>query len=131
MNRNIKPLARSLAISLALTGGFGFALAQGNTPAGSADAPGNGQAVFKVLLENEKVLVYENIFAPGDAIPSQFRAHRVVQYLDSGTLRRTMADGTTGDRVVQPGEVAWVEAGTFSVTNIGGTTVRVVVTELK
>jgi len=131
MNGRSNSLARLLAVTLALTAGFGVALAQSNPPAGAANAPVIGQAAVKVLLENDKVLVYEIIYAPGDVRPSQFYAHRVIQFLDSGTLRRTLADGTTADVVFKAGAVAWVEAGTFSVTNVGGTTVRVVITELK
>ncbi len=131
MNIGPKSLSRLLIITLALTAGFGVAMAQTSPPAGSPDAPVKGQGVVKVLLENDKVLVCEFIYAPGDLIPSRNFAHRVIQFLDSGTLRRIMADGKTGDVVFEAGKVVWAEAGTFAVSNIGRTAVRVITTELK
>ncbi len=87
----------------------------------------------KVLLENDKVRVYEVAFKPGAEntnIPSS--SYRVVRYLKGGTLQRTYADGKKQNVSLKAGQVTFGEPGqAYSTKNIGKTEVLLYVVQLK
>jgi len=63
------------------------------------------QAETKVLLDNDKVRVYEARFKPGAERPSVERPYRIVRALTDGTMQRIYADGTTETLEWKAGEV--------------------------
>ena len=67
-----------------------------------ADAP---KAVTRVLLENDKVRVYETTFAPGAEARGSARPYRISRALTDGTLQRIFADGRTDIVQWKAGEV--------------------------
>jgi hypothetical protein len=89
--------------------------------------------VTKVLLENDKVKVYETIYKPGDVnttIPAG--SIRIVRTLKGGTLLRTYADGTTKPVVLKTGAVQYIEAGpAYTTKNTGKTVIQTYVVQLK
>ena len=93
-----------------------------------------GMATRKVLLDNDKVQVFEVQFKPGDenkAIPSS--SFRVVRALKGGTLIRTYADGKTENVEYKTGEVKLNEPTktTFTAKNVGKTDIELYVVVLK
>lgn len=87
-----------------------------------------GKATVKVLLENDKVLVYETTFKPGDESQSIARPYRVIRTLSGGTLLRTYADGKTEKIEDKAGDTR--QSGpdaAYSAKNIGKTTIHVYV----
>ena len=86
-----------------------------------------------VLLENDKVRVYEITQKPGEentAIVSI--SFRIVRVLKGGTLQRTHADGKKDTVVHEPGEVWMNQPGTGYISkNIGTTDYQVYVVQLK
>ena len=93
-------------------------------PAAKAE---KGKATIKVLLENDKVRVYETTYKPGDVnveIPSSF--YRVNRTLRDGTIERTYADGKKEKLELKAGTVRFLQpakagAPTYTVKNIGNT----------
>ena len=60
---------------------------------------------LKVLLENDKVRVYEARSKPGAESEMRERPFRVIRYLTNATILRTNADGTTETVKRKAGEV--------------------------
>ena len=93
-----------------------------------------GAANLTVLAENDKLLVFEVQYKPGEenkAVPSS--SFRVVRALKGGTLMRTYADGKTQNVEWKTGEVRIVEPDktAYSAKNIGKSDVHLYVVVLK
>jgi len=128
MRRMIRLVASVLVPAFILTAAVAqSAAAQDMAKAAMAPAV-KGKATVKVLLENDKVLVYETTFKPGDESASIARPYRIIRTLSGGILLRTYADGKTEKIVDKPGDTR--ESGpdaAYSAKNIGKTTIRVYV----
>lgn len=91
-----------------------------------------GKAVQKVLLDNDKVRVFEVTFKPGDEGENIARPYRINRALKGGTLQRTYADGKTEKVEWKTGEVRAVGPDpAFTPKNIGKTEVVLYVMVLK
>jgi hypothetical protein len=96
-----------------------------------------GQSTVKVLLDNDKVRVFERTYKPGDMnveVPSS--SYRVNRTLKGGTLERTYADGKKEKFEVKAGTVRFLEpakgaGGKYTVQNVGNTEVVSFVIVLK
>ena len=99
-------------------------------PAAKAE---KGKITVKVLHENDRVRVTENTSKPGDVGPSVVRGHRVVRWLQGGTVMRTYADGKTETIERKTGEVAVgaPEKQAWSIKNVGKTTIVTYVVVIK
>ena len=103
-------------------------------PAAKAE---KGKSALKVILENDKVRVFQRTYKPGDLneeVPSS--SNRVVHTVKGGTLERTFADGKKEKYDVKNGEVRYLEAaktpgGKYTVKNVGKTEIVNVVVLLK
>ncbi len=88
-----------------------------------------GTVTRKEVTKNEKVRVYEVIFKPGDEAPSIERPFRVIRALRGGTFQLTYPDGKKETSRFKNGEVRLAERATYSVKNIGKTTVHLYIVE--
>jgi len=96
-------------------------------PAVAQDKAKGGKATMKVLLENDRVKVYETTYKPGDVnteVPSSF--HRINRTLQGGTIERTYKDGKKEKLELKAGTVRFLDpakpgAPTYTVQNIGKT----------
>ena len=81
-----------------------------------ATKPGFSTAL---LLDNDKVRVFEATWKPGSESPSAKRPPRVVRVTTGGTLSYVYADGRIEKITKKTGEVYYVDADTvaFSVRN--------------
>src|SRR5262245_52259316 len=80
------------------------------SPAVAQDKSKGGKATMKVLIENDRVKVYETTYKPGDVnveVPSAF--HRVNRTLRDGTIERTYADGKKERLDLKAGTVRFLE----------------------
>jgi hypothetical protein len=86
-----------------------------------------GKPTMKVLIENDKVKVWETTYKPGDVntevASSSYRVNRTLQ---GGTIERTYADGKKEKLELKAGVVRYLEpakpgAPTYTVQNIGKT----------
>lgn len=84
-----------------------------------------------VKLENADVRVIEGVLEPGDK--EQIHSHPAfVTYVIAGArIRNHFADGKVVEAELKTGEVLWREPQTHWVENIGTTTLRFIVVELK
>lgn len=93
-----------------------------------------GRATPKVLLENDKVRVFEVTFKPGAenvSVPSS--SYRVVRALKGGTIQRIYADGKTEKVDWKTGQVRMNEpsAQKYTAKNIGKNDIVLYVVVLK
>jgi predicted metal-dependent enzyme (double-stranded beta helix superfamily) len=90
-------------------------------------------ATQRVLLENDKVRVYEVTFKPGaenTSVPSS--SSRIVRALKGGTIQRTYADGKKENVIYKAGQVRLNEPSpAFTSKNIGKTDIRLYIVMLK
>jgi hypothetical protein len=132
MKRFIRTFASVLVPAFILAGvASSPAMAQEKMKEAKAE---KGQATRKVLLENDKVQVFEVTFKPGDenkAVPSS--SYRVLRALSSGTIQRTYAEGKTEKVEYKTGDVRMNEPSkqTYTAKNIGKTDVVLYVVVLK
>ena len=95
-------------------------------PAAKAE---KGKSTMKVLLDNDKVRVFERTYKPGDVneeVPSS--TFRVIRTLKGGTIERTYADGKKEKMEFKTGTVRFLEpakgaGGKYTVKNVGNTEV--------
>ena len=86
--------------------------------------------ITKVLLENDKVLVIESTFLPGDVSRADRKA-RANYYVKDGKLERTSKDGKKEVVERKAGTALWLGADSDVVKNIGKTTFVVIGVQLK
>ena len=95
------------------------------------DALKVGPNTHRKLLENDRVRMLEVTFAPGDSIGFHSHPDHAVYAVTAGTLRVTTADGKTQVAALKAGDPIWFPAVTHAAKNIGTTTLKLVVVELK
>lgn len=85
-----------------------------------------------LLVENDRVKVYEGRFKPGDKSAKMAdRPPRVEFALTDGQMRHHYPDGKTEDVAWTAGEVKWSERATYRQENVGKTEFRIRVVQLK
>jgi hypothetical protein len=87
--------------------------------------------VYKPVLENARVCVFEAHFAPGDKAAWHEQPDHVVRALTDASLRLKLPDGKTMDIAPRAGETMWMEAGPHEAVNTGTNVARLLVVELK
>ncbi|MBI3538111.1 MAG: cupin domain-containing protein [Chloroflexi bacterium] len=87
--------------------------------------------VYKVVLDNERVRVFDVRFKPGDKAVMHGHPDHVVYVLTDGTNRLKFPDGTSKDFDLKAGSALWIPAGPHETTNVGKTDVKLLVFELK
>lgn len=102
----------------------------------AAQAPAQDPVVVnpktvRVTLENERVRVLEAVLQPGDR--EQLHSHPASVYyvVEGGRVRNHAADGTVTESEVVAGQVVYREPVTHWAENIGTTTLRIVLIELR
>ena len=85
----------------------------------------------KVLLENDQVRVLYVEYKPGETAPWHSHPNHVVYALTDGKLEITDKDKPANVIKLKAGEAVFMPAVTHMVKNIGSTTLKIVVTEMK
>jgi beta-alanine degradation protein BauB len=85
----------------------------------------------KVLLENDQVRVLQVEFAPGESTAWHSHPDHVVYALTEGKLEITDKDKPASVITIKAGDTMFLPAVTHMAKNIGTTTIKLVVTELK
>jgi quercetin dioxygenase-like cupin family protein len=85
----------------------------------------------KVILENEKVRVIELEFAPGDVVPWHKHPDHLAYALTDGKLEITDQGKPSVVAEIKAGNAIYLTAVTHMAKNIGTTTFKLIVTELK
>lgn len=85
----------------------------------------------KVLLENDQVRVLQIEFAPGETAVWHQHPNHVIYALTDGKLEITDKGKPANVLDIKAGDAMYLPAVTHMAKNIGTTTVKLVVTELK
>lgn len=99
--------------------------------ASGQDAPMANPSTVHVTLENERVRVLESALPPGAKEKIHSHPACVVYVIEGGKFRNHAVDGTTTESELETGATLYREAVTHWTENIGTTTIRVVLVELK
>lgn len=89
-----------------------------------------GPEIYKTILENENVRLFEVHFKPGDKIGVHSHPDHLAYILSGGTLKLIYPD-TAVVVEAENGACFWIPAESHAAENIGGTDVRVLVLDLK
>jgi urease gamma subunit len=91
-----------------------------------------GQYTVKTLTENERVLVRDVIYRPGDTGPMQSRDGMIIYHITNSTVERTFADGSKQVVVHKAGDAEIInEKRPYSTKNIGKNTNHLIAVTLK
>jgi quercetin dioxygenase-like cupin family protein len=118
-----------MRISVALTAALMLASA-GSLRA--QDAPTANPKTIHVTLDNEHVRVFEATLPPGWKENVHSHPTSIVYVIVGGTVRNHLPDGTTSDPITMTaGQTLYRDPITHWNENIGTTTIRLIVVELK
>ncbi|MDT8321779.1 MAG: cupin domain-containing protein [Xanthomonadales bacterium] len=88
--------------------------------------------MYSVLLENEHVRVVEYRIEPGQKEPWHTHPAKAMYVIEGGRLKITLPDGTSFVADEEAGKAHWMGAvGRHYGENVGDTTVRIVMVEVK
>lgn len=99
--------------------------AQGPDPAVVANE------VYHLILENERVRVFDVQFKPGAEAIMHWHPDHVVYVLADYTLDLRLSDGSTPRVPLKAGQVIWMQSGSHAAKNIADTEGHAIVVELK
>jgi hypothetical protein len=88
-------------------------------------------ATIKLRLENSRVRVLEATLKPGDKEKTYSHPAYVIYVIEGGRVRTHGTDGTATEADFKTGDVIYREAVTHWAENIGKTTIRLELVELK
>jgi quercetin dioxygenase-like cupin family protein len=108
-----------------------FILANGATATNAQDPAIVNAKNLKVTLDNPRVRVMEATLKPGDKEQMHSHPSYVVYVIEGGKVRNHGADGTTSESTFTPGQTIYRDPVTHWSENIGTTTIKTLVIELK
>ena len=82
-------------------------------------------------LENPRVRVLQTVIKPGEKEETHSHPAYVVYVIEGGKFRNHATDGTVTDGELKTGDVIYRDAVTHWAENIGQTTIKLVLVELK
>jgi mannose-6-phosphate isomerase-like protein (cupin superfamily) len=100
-------------------------------PLRAQDVAAVNPGTIKVTIDNVHVRVMEATLGPGVKEHMHSHPRSVVYVIVGGTVRNHAADGSTSDVSYAAGQTLYREPVTHWAENIGTTTVRLIVVELK
>ena len=86
---------------------------------------------IRVKLENARVRVLEATLEPGDKEQMHSHPAYVIYVIEGGKVRNHSADGKTNETELKAGDVIYRDPLTHWAENIGTTTMRMILVELK
>ena len=86
---------------------------------------------LKVTLDNPRARVMEATLKPGDKEQIHSHPSYIVYVIEGGKVRNHNADGSTSESTFTPGQTIYREPVTHWSENVGTTTIRTLVIELK
>jgi quercetin dioxygenase-like cupin family protein len=105
---------------------------RGDTTVSSGQDPVTVNAkTIAVKLDNPRVRVFDVTLKPGEKENIHSHPAYVVYVLEGGKVRNHAADGSVAEAEFKAGEVFYREPVTHWAENIGNTTLKVVLVELK
>jgi quercetin dioxygenase-like cupin family protein len=87
--------------------------------------------VYKLILENDRVRVFDVRFKPGQKAVMHRHPDHVVYVLSDYTLNLMFPDGKSQEVALKEGQAMFLDAGPHAAQNIGTTAGHALVIELK
>jgi quercetin dioxygenase-like cupin family protein len=87
--------------------------------------------VYKLILENDRVRVFDVRFKPGQKAEMHGHPDHVIYVINDYTLNLMMPDGSSQEIPLKAGQTFWMNAGPHAAENIGKTEGHAVVVEIK
>ena len=122
------PRIRSLGAAIAA--GAALMLAGPRVSRAQDPAVVNARTIH-VKLDNDRVRVFEAVLEPGDREQMHSHPASVIYVIAGGKIRNHAVDGKTSEAVLHDGDVIYRDPLTHWAENIGTTTVRLILLELK
>jgi quercetin dioxygenase-like cupin family protein len=122
---------KTLEMLLAGAAATGTLLTAGNGAATSVDPVVVNAGMEHARLENDRVRVIEGVIPPGGREKMHSHPAFVTYVIAGGRIRNHFADGTVVDAELETGAVLWRDPQTHWVENVGTTTLRFIVVELR
>jgi len=86
---------------------------------------------YRLLLENDRVRVFDVRIQPGENLSMHANGPSVIYVFNDGRLKHTYPDGTTKVKTAVSGAVIWDEAEAHETMNVGNTDIHSLKIELK
>ena|ERR1035437_1227150 len=86
---------------------------------------------YKILIDNEKVRVIDNMSNPGDKSAWHSHPDYLVYVTEGGTSKMNTKDGKSKIIEFKKGQTLWLDATTHETQNIGKTKIHLLLVELK
>ena len=87
--------------------------------------------VTKLIMENNRVRLFDVWFKPGEKATMHKHPDHVMYLLNDGKLKMTTQEGKTQEVDLKAGQAIWMDAISHTVENLGKTGVHFLVVELK
>ena len=87
--------------------------------------------LIRLKLENDRVRVFEATLAPGEKENPHSHPATVIYVIAGGKIRTHHQDGTTSEATLETGATLFREPLTHWTENIGDTTIKVMLVEMK
>jgi len=87
--------------------------------------------VYKMVMENDRVRVFDVRFKPGQKAMMHGHPDHVIYVLSDYTLNLKLPDGSSQEVQLKAGQAFWMGAGPHAAENIGKTEGHALVVELK
>lgn len=100
-------------------------------PAAAQDPVVVNADLIEVKFENDRVRVFEAELQPGQQEKMHSHPSVVIHVLAGGKMRNHTADGQVTEAELVPGETVYRDPMTHWAENIGSTTIRVLIVEIK
>lgn len=100
-------------------------------PLRAQDAALVNPKTIHVTLDNDKVRVFEATLPPGWKENQHSHPTSIVYVVEGGKVRNHLPDGTSSEAAYTAGQTAYRDPVTHWAENIGTTTIRLIVVELK
>ena len=87
--------------------------------------------VYKLILENDRVRVFDVRFKPGQKAVMHGHPDHVIYVISDGKLKLTLPDGHTQEVPLKAGQALWMDAGPHETENIGNSEAHNLAIEFK
>jgi quercetin dioxygenase-like cupin family protein len=87
--------------------------------------------VYKLLMENDRVRVFDVRFKPGEKAAMHMHPDHMVYIFNDGKLKLTPLNGKTEVMDLKGGKTIWMDATSHAAENLGKSDVHLLVVELK
>ena len=107
------------------------AFSRGDASVLNQDAAKVNAKYINVKVDNARVRVFESTLKPGDKEALHSHPASIIYVIEGGKVRNHAADGTVAEGDLKTGDVQYREPITHWAENIGTTTTRLIIVELK